>query len=436
MATTIREVIIRARVESAQSEAFRNAVTGPGATRAKSEKAERVEAERHAIKLAGLKERELAKTAALSAKTRRDEEVHVLRIAALRERSAEAETRKRLAALKQEQQAGAFQGEGAKGIAQSAFGDRGLMLSMGVTMGIGFMSVAGPAMKGLAADIRGKGDGPLTGMANEFWGGARELGNELVGEQDVRAVELGWRRLFEPRDTLRNPLDDLHTMQGRQRGRLHNAPVDPDARRNLVAERNMNLLEIERDRMLRLADARKNLIRVEEEQVAKTKQLVDIERQKLMTAKEEFGMLTGRERQLYKGVASKIGQTGSLAGLTDEEIEFARSQKGFASLFTDQARKTADAGGFGDIIKLFGGDRKLLDAEKALRDQQAGITAKQAQFNIANELNINVDPERLASDVSVKIAKMIEDASRMTEQKVRDEIARLEGRIAANAPGF
>lgn len=469
MADVVRQIVLKARMDASRS-SLSKAFIDPATEAAKIRKNSQRDEERYQVRLAAMKDREAIKTAAFADKNRRAEEAHVAKM-----------EQRRLATIKKEAaeraKQGAFQGEGsAKDVLKSALGDKGAALAIGTAMGIGFMSTAGPAMKTLASEIAGTG-GPFSDMSREFWAGGAALIKELAklaGADNRTSSRLsrevtdnGWRvglaGLLAGSAGGGMPglamLPGLFALLKQDRGVGYREPGtkrpgefggvgakdrDPKvimAMQEQVAEKNLQLLDNERDRMVKLADARKALVKVEEEAIEKSKRLIETEKQKLQSAKEEFGMLSGRERDTYKSIADKIGK-GGLNSLNTEELDFARNHKGFASLFAEQARKNADAGGFSKVVEALGADKTLKNAEAEIKKNEQSKAGKEAGFDKENKLTftnnqnveITIDPTKQAEELARKIAPMLADANARAEKKLKDEIAKLEGRIQGGQP--
>jgi hypothetical protein len=451
MASTIREVIIKARMDASRSQIGSGGFANPAASKM---------ALRDEQKLAATKELTAAKVASLAAKDRRAEEIHVARMEKARLAAVAKEAAARNQAALQAAKAGAYQGEvGAKDVAKNMFGDRGNLIVLGTTLGVGFVAAAGPAMKALASEIAGRG-GPFSNMAKEFWAGGAELAKAIVdavggdGNAAKRGVEKDGLRIaaeamFPGLSLFDSMLKDDPGYGAKKPGEVRTGQfggfgtggnqgfATQDAleqgRLDLLQKSN-SLLEAEQQRLQRLATTRANLIQVETDAIKKNEQLIQSEKAKIAAGKVEFGMLSLRDRERATTIAKQIKEKG-FGSLTQEQSEFAQSKSFFRDQFEEQARKNAEAAGGADLIFKGGtSDKKIQNALQENRTYIEARNANVAKFDIENKIDMTVNFDRLIEGVSLKLLPLKQQVEDMINKKIKDEADKLQRQIAAGAP--
>jgi len=106
--------------------------------------------------------------------------------------------------------------------------------------------------------------------------------------------------------------------------------------------------------------------------LATAKQRIDIERGKLQTAKERFGLLS-KEDQLQLGRIGKRFETGGAAALSIEEAQLASRVLGGVGgrrILSERASIQADVAGFGKVSGLLGAGAGIEQAEAIAREAQ------------------------------------------------------------------
>lgn len=160
-------------------------------------------------------------------------------------------------------------------------------------------------------------------------------------------------------------------------------------------------------------DSAKERLSLAKQEESRIKSAIEAEKQRIETAKQDFGLMNAGEQQTIKDIANKITKDGGIGNLSDQEIEFARKFGGFKPLFGEFAGQNADAGGFADLLKQLGADKKL--------------TKLEADFNVNAELqtaiNIEIkDINKMADDIAKRLEPWLTFMTNAMTAKIGSEV--------------
>lgn len=146
--------------------------------------------------------------------------------------------------------------------------------------------------------------------------------------------------------------------------------------------------------------------------------LIAVEKQKLDSAKAEYGLMNSRERESLQKIAATIGERG-VGALSDDELTFIKSNSAFTAAIAEFAKKNADLQGFDEKIS------KPLGLENNLKLFQEQMTEK---INMINNINLEIkDMTRLADDLTERLEPLMKDLLFRVTSRFRmdmDELAR------------
>lgn len=158
-----------------------------------------------------------------------------------------------------------------------------------------------------------------------------------------------------------------------------------------------------------------------EERIRLNQQVIQAEEAKLDAAREQYGLLDSQEQQKFKDAAGKI-KSGGLGSLSKDELKLLQGNQAFTGLFSDEAKKQADAAGFKEIIASLGLDKKLKQAEEQI-ELNADI-----QHKITLELNA-VDA------IEKKVREGVEDVMKKLSEEMLKRVQLEIGRAVRQAKG-
>lgn len=313
------------------------------------------------------------------------EQEKAAKLAAIKVETAE---KKAAAALQPKDNTGAF---GLEGAPKGVLGATTVVVSAATAVfsGPGVLDGLTNIIKGIRADIAGgskaDGEGFFTGAGNRF------------------ATELGLKQ-----NNARPIFDDAETLRRKE----------------------LQALQEQKEAVDKLKQLREEVVRKELEGLKEQKTLAE---QNLKTvqatidkAKEEFGLMNRQEQAALKGIAEKVKASG-VGSLSNTELEFARKSSAFSGLIADETKKNADAGGFAELIAGLGLTQKR-DAEQAKVDalvkQEATINVNlDATQDLAKQIADKMDPilERLTNQAIATLEAKIKQSQ--TKQKFGSNIA-------------
>lgn len=249
--------------------------------------------------------------------------------------------------------------------------------------------------------------------------GLSSLIDDLVGKENV--------------DAARNPLtlmlarmmgaDDESTIEemrarkgerlkpgflaGKMRENLENMGIDTGED---IAERKLRNLAAKLQRQADLEQQKNDLIL---KMLPAESELLKITKEKIQSAKEEFGMMTAREQEAMAATAERFKKVGA-GGLGQNEMDFLRSNKAIAALFAQKAAAQASTGAAGKMfegIVTASGTSEVLAKEQAAHDARTREAMVKIQsLDLIKNFNVNVDPKKLAEDLAREAAPAIEAA--------------------------
>ncbi len=167
-------------------------------------------------------------------------------------------------------------------------------------------------------------------------------------------------------------------------------------------------------------------------------ELLKITKEKIASARSEFGMLTAREQEGVVATARRAQRVG-FGGLDSDEADQIRKRPAIAAMFAQQAAQQASTGAsgqlFGQLVEM-SGQGAILAWEQANQDQEnrQAIMAIN-ELHIMDALALNVDPNKVAETMTNKIAPLLKEAMQRAADKLRDELARA-GRISEGARSY
>lgn len=193
--------------------------------------------------------------------------------------------------------------------------------------------------------------------------------------------------------------------------------------------------EILAGKIQRQADLEQQRIDIVRKLIPAESDLLRIAKEKMANAKVEFGMMNAREREDIVSIARRTDTVG-FGGLGSDEADKIRKNPAIAALFAKKAAAQAESGDFG---KLFGelmqrsGTSSDIAKEQAAQNQKNRAAIMQINnLHIMDALSLNIDPTKLAEQMTTKVAPILTEALRRTAEKLSDDLAR-SARIADGA---
>lgn len=411
MAATIRDVVIRARIEAVKSGELKNSV-GAGTSSVKSEEAQ-------AIKLAAIQKREAMKLAAMAAAERRKEESHQQKMHASRMKSESdvaAASSKRLKA-----EEASF---------TKIASDRMKLLGAGAIGGMMLFNRLGPGLSGLSADLRGgkvaEEGGLMTPSANSFLGGFFDFAEEFVPHGKSNEQKEKLRARFQHRMGVRgSSMTDDEAAKIRER---EERPVREAEAKTLI----IGALEEEKRRLVELAEARNKLTKTEDDAIKSIKHQIDQFKNTIASSKADFGFMKKAEQMDVLNIARKL-KGGDTSVLSDAELEFAGKMPLFKPLFENKALEGADKGGWAEIADIVQKSQMAI-LEKQMGQAEAARAAKANQFNIENKITIDIDAT--VATLEEKVRKITADNMVYVKKVLEESVRRLDARQLNNLPDF
>lgn len=430
---TVRDVLVKIKMQVEQTNAMKSAGAQLAGTAADpkiiaAKRRSEVLDKKHVADIGQLTEAQLARS-------RRAEEMHQERMLALRQKNELQIAGLRARLSKTEAAGGAYQGDGAKGFAKNAGGDSGMLVATAAGLALSVMKFLPDILDNLSADASGKGDGGFFTALNKRIGSSLyTAGKEIVtGHEDTVFQFADWALNGFGKDRLKNSIDT--TTGSRLSDRLF--PGDqkrgagfakPAATPDQAREKNLNLMELEKDRLERLIDARSKLVKAEEDGIRAAEQKMEQERGKQKGFLEEFGALSKGEQLNFKLIADKIQKSG-MASLSSEEMKFVHGNRGFSDALSEEFVKNAKAAGGEDLFRQIGGNRGLVQAEEERAFQRMKMERKDRQFNIENKIEINVDLAASLEENRRKLNAVLEEKFKKLKREFEDDLARMQQQI-------
>lgn len=230
----------------------------------------------------------------------------------------------------------------------------------------------------------------IRGVKSDLAGGSRAEGDGWFTGAGVRF----WKELGIIKDNANPGFDDAETLR----------------RKELAA------LQEQREAVDKLKQLREQVVRKELEGLKEQKTLAEQNlktiQQTIDKAKEEFGLMNKQEQAALKDIATKV-KAGGVGSLSNVELEFAKKNPAFSGLISEESKKNADAGGFAEFIAGLG-----LEQKRAAEQTKVDALIKQ-------EANIKIDldaTESMAKQIAEKIDPILE---RFTNQAIAEMEAKI-----------
>jgi hypothetical protein len=128
---------------------------------------------------------------------------------------------------------------------------------------------------------------------------------------------------------------------------------------------------------------------------SKELEALEKERAQATAARQEFGMMDFGAQQTLRDIAERINRQG-LGGISKEELDFVKQNRAFAQLLTPQAEAAAKGADFDEVLRLLGVTERIGKAEEAVKVKLEGL-------EIVNRLDVKVDGEDFLKALEAKV---------------------------------
>lgn len=147
--------------------------------------------------------------------------------------------------------------------------------------------------------------------------------------------------------------------------------------------------------------------------------IVDEERKRIDSAREEFGLMDAGKKQAITELAQRVGRDG-IGALTPEQLDFVRGNQAFRGILSDQAKQQADAAGFDAVIAALGIDKKIADAQAKI------------DMEVKNAIDVKIDSSNdLAKVLEERLAPLLRDRDERILQQVKVALDKSQREAAA-----
>lgn len=138
------------------------------------------------------------------------------------------------------------------------------------------------------------------------------------------------------------------------------------------------------------------------------------ERGKAASAQMQFGLMSSEEQQQTLDVARRLQGASSLQGFDPAEIQRAQGLNLFDDKIRQLAAKSAQEGGFGELLQLSGASDRIQNAERMQRE------AEQSRVNIEKQINVQlVQDQQAIADLIVQQLGPLVQKSAVTDDTIR-----------------